>query len=137
MENKVLCEICNKGFATFNTLSNHKRRFHSDVRDNAQVKKTEDKLFSCRNCDNPYKTRQSLITHEQRCILSNAVIRDNTYDSESESDDSFVTDNRETIPIQEHLSKILKLKEYIIRIQHELLVSNSLVNKLVDVLQKS
>jgi len=137
MENKVSCEICNKNFASSNTLSNHKRRFHSDVIDSTIVKNTEDKSYSCRKCDKPYKTRQSLITHEQNCVLSNRVINYTGIDSDSDSDDSFVTDNRETIPIHEHLSKILNLKEHIIRIQHELLISNSLVNRLVDVLEKS
>ena len=137
MENKVSCEICNKNFVSSNRLSNHKSRFHSAVRDSTNVKNTEDKLYSCRKCDKTHKTRQSLITHEQNCILSNHEHNYTEINSDSDSDESFVTDNRETIPIYEHLSKILKLKKYIIRIQHELLISNSLVNRLVNVLEKS
>jgi hypothetical protein len=135
MENKVLCEICNKGFATFNTLSNHKRRFHSDVRDSKK-----DFEYVCSKCNKIYETQLSLLRHSITCVGTNRVIKEESKqedDSDNESqlndfDMSYTLDNRTIIPMDEHTTIMIKLQKYIIKLQRNLITSNAIIDKLIQ-----
>jgi hypothetical protein len=66
MERQYSCQICRKEFANSNSLSNHNRKFHHELRDYNRVKNF-DNLYKCRKCENTYKTYQSRWRHEQKC----------------------------------------------------------------------
>ena len=62
------CEICNKTYASIQSLSNHKRIFHDDKKDDKRTKNTEDNLYHCRYCeDKSYSSHKSRWKHEQTC----------------------------------------------------------------------
>ena len=140
MENKVSCEICNKKFTSSNTLSNHKRRFHSDVRDSEK-----DSEHVCENCDKIYETRLSLLKHTRTCVGTNHVINEESkqedHDSDNESelfdfDMSYTIDNRTVIPMDEHTTIMIKLQKYIIKLQRNLITTNAVIDKLIQCIQQ-
>ena len=51
MTERLLCETCNKSYASIFSLSNHKRISHADKKDNNRTKNVEDGLYHCRYCD--------------------------------------------------------------------------------------
>lgn len=139
MEKKHTCETCNKKFATPNSLSNHKRIYHSETRDS----KTDSLEHVCDNCDKKYKTKLTLLRHTRKCVGTNRVITavsDNDSDSDNESessefDISYTVDNRKVIPIDEHLTIMIKLKSHIIKLQKDLITSNAIIDKLIQCIQ--
>jgi len=67
MEMQFNCELCNKYYSNKYSLSNHKRIYHSDLRDSKRFKNNEDNLYQCRKCDNKYTNYKSRWSHEQKC----------------------------------------------------------------------
>lgn len=62
------CEICHKTYASIQSFTNHKRKFHKDEKDNKRAKNTEDNLYHCRYCkDKSYINHKSRWKHEQTC----------------------------------------------------------------------
>ena len=139
MEKKHTCETCNKKFATPNSLSNHKRIYHSETRDS----KTDSLEHVCDNCDKKYKTSLTLLRHTRKCVGTNRVITavsDNDSDSDNESilndfDMSYTIDNRKVIPMDEHVTIMIKLQKYIIKLQKNLITSNAIIDKLIQCIQ--
>ena len=144
MENKVSCEICNKKFASSNTLYNHKRRFHSAVRDS-------EKEFEhiCDKCDQKYETKLSLLTHTRTCIGTNRIIKEESNPVDNDNDDldsdnesqlndfdmSYIIDNRTDIPMHEHTTIMIKLQRYIIKLQRNLITTNAIIENLIQCIQ--
>ena len=139
MEKKHTCETCNKKFATPNSLSNHKRIYHSETRDS----KRDSLEHVCDKCDKKYKTSLTLLRHNRNCVGTNRVITavsDNDSDSDNESilndfDMSYTIDNRKVIPMDEHVTIMIKLQKYIIKLQKNLITSNAIIDKLIQCIQ--
>ncbi len=61
MEKTYTCPICNMQFKSYSGFYKHKKIKHSDN------KSQTDKQHLCKYCNNPYKTRQTKWSHEQKC----------------------------------------------------------------------
>jgi hypothetical protein len=101
MERQYSCQICTKEFANSNSLSNHNRKFHTELRDYNRVKNS-DNLYKCRKCENAYKTYQSRWRHEQKC-----------------------KPKTDTDIQLEHLTEKLEMKDQIISLQNKLLIKKT------------
>ena len=66
------CLICNKKYATYQTLWTHNKKFHKS--DPIQTKKTEEKKYSCTFCNKDFKLRQYRWKHEKICKKNNKDI---------------------------------------------------------------
>lgn len=85
----ILCQYCNKEYASYSSRSNHIKKFHSDIisqiilndkpynKSNYKSKISHtnkeiiDDLYPCNYCNNSYKHFQSRWKHEQKCKMEN------------------------------------------------------------------
>uniref|UniRef100_A0A6C0H5L2 C2H2-type domain-containing protein n=1 Tax=viral metagenome TaxID=1070528 RepID=A0A6C0H5L2_9ZZZZ len=65
---KYVCLICNKKYASLNSLNNHKRNYHNNE---------EDKKYKCDYCIKEYVFRQSKHKHQKKCKNNPTVINTN------------------------------------------------------------
>lgn len=66
------CNICNKDFASFQSLCNHKKIFHNNIITNNFINNNKQesqpiKIYKCSKCDKTYKHFQSKWRHEIKC----------------------------------------------------------------------
>ena len=82
MENQkpYSCQLCNKSFSSSSSLSNHKRIYHIDTKDNKRNKNNNDDLYHCRYCEKSYTVCNSRWRHEKKCTSKNneTNVEDNT-----------------------------------------------------------
>ena len=127
MTDRLLCETCNKSYASIFSLSNHKRKFHADKKDNNRMKNVEDGLYHCRYCaTQSYTTYKSRWSHEQKCkpqlvdiLAENEKIKQENEQIKKEKDAQY---------------KVLTQK--IIKLQNKLIKTNSLTTKSFNSLNK-
>jgi hypothetical protein len=70
IKDQYYCKICNKYYASINSLSNHRRKLHHDTYEkyNNKSKNNEDNLYYCRFCeDKSYNNPKTRWKHEQKC----------------------------------------------------------------------
>ncbi len=85
----ILCQYCNKEYASYSSRSNHLKKFHSAMisqnipndkphnKSNYKSiishinKEIIDDLYQCNYCNNTYKHFQSRWKHEQKCKIKN------------------------------------------------------------------
>jgi len=101
METQFNCGLCNKYYSNKFSLSNHKRIYHSELRDYNRVKNS-DNLYQCRKCDKKYNNYKSRWSHEKICKPK--------------------TDTDIRI---EHLSEQLDLHKTIVSLQNKLLIKKT------------
>lgn len=127
MTDRLLCETCNKSYASIFSLSNHKRKFHADKKDNNRMKNVEDGLYHCRYCDTQsYTTYKSRWSHEQKCkpqlidiLAENEKIKQENEKIKKEKDAQY---------------KVLTQK--IMKLQNKLIKNNNLTTKSFNSLNK-
>jgi hypothetical protein len=66
---KHICVICNKKYASLNSLNNHKRNYHKEEK--------EDEKYKCNYCDKEYVFRQSKYKHQKKCKNNPIIIKNN------------------------------------------------------------
>jgi hypothetical protein len=119
MENNFICELCDKSYASSQSLTNHKRMFHSDEKDANRNKNEKDNLYHCRYCDKKsYTTANSRWKHESKCKPP-----DNTVDNVLEENKKISEENKKLKLNQEALTKT------IIKLQNKLIKTTSLTTK--------
>jgi hypothetical protein len=144
MEKTINCEICKKVFSSINSLSNHKRIYHYELRDVTRSKNINDNLYHCKFCDKKYKNYQSRWYHEKICNLQITTIHETQNSSvlptaciDTVSNIVLYNDNNSDLLLQnsvkdvndanlEHLTEKIELKDEIIRLQKKLLSSKRL-----------
>lgn len=127
MTDRLLCETCNKSYASIFSLSNHKRKFHADKKDNNRMKNVEDGLYHCRYCDTQsFSNSKYRWSHEQKCkpqlidiLAENEKIKQENEKIKQEKDAQY---------------KVLTQK--IMKLQNKLIKTNSLTTKSFNSLNK-
>ena len=95
MSNKVICNICNKNYASKSSLWNHNKKFHDLKKSENDLKISENiKSFNCRTCNKYYNNIQSRWSHEKICKKK--------------------VENNEIKKLQEHIIKLESEKKNII-----------------------
>jgi len=61
------CELCDKSYSSIFSLSNHKRSFHDDIKDDRRLKNKDDNMYHCRYCVKKYKYASGRAFHEKKC----------------------------------------------------------------------
>ena len=132
---KYNCNICNKFYASTNSLWNHNNKFHKNKDDDTKLiinnlttrvndlniivndlttNVNDTKIIRCKYCNNFYKHKQSKFKHEQKCKLKNIQL---------------ISENNELIELKkEHKeieNTISELKKLIL--QHTKITSKSLL----------
>jgi len=106
-ETKYQCEICNKGYSSKSSFSNHKKIYHNTV--------IKENVYNCRYCEKNYTKRQSRWIHEKKCILIENAI---------ENDIDKILEENEMVKEERN-----KLKDQVIKLQSKLLKTNRLDTK--------
>ena len=126
------CEICNKTYASVFSLSNHKRTFHEEIKDDRRAKNKEDNMYYCRFCDKKYKHCSNRAFHEKKCkpienpleqvLQENIQIKEEAEQIKAERDaykdkiiklqDKLIKTTRLTTKSFKALNKILMEKSY-------------------------
>jgi hypothetical protein len=76
---EILCKICNKKYASKNSLSNHIRLYHSNVglpkvaNGLPKVALSDIKEYKCNKCNKIYNNKNSKYRHQKNC---NNVMKD-------------------------------------------------------------
>ena len=89
---KFNCKICNKFYASTNSLWNHNNKFHKNISNENIVESQpiliesqpnivesqpniveSQPIFNCKYCNNVYKHKQSKFKHEQKCKMKNNI----------------------------------------------------------------
>jgi hypothetical protein len=132
MEVEYRCELCEKIFSSVFSLSNHKRLYHENEKDDRRAKNKEDNMYYCRFCDKKYKHYSSRTKHEKKCkpienpleqvLQENIQIKEEAEQIKAERDaykdkiiklqDKLIKTTRLTTKSFKALNKILMEKSY-------------------------
>jgi len=132
MEVEYRCELCEKLFSSVFSLSNHKRLYHENEKDDRRAKNKDDNMYYCRFCDKKYKHYSSRTKHEKKCkpienpleqvLEENAQIKEEAEKIKAERDaykdkiiklqDKLIKTTRLTTKSFKALNKILMEKSY-------------------------
>jgi hypothetical protein len=113
-EMKYQCEICNKGYSSKSSFSNHKKLYHNTV--------IKENVYNCRYCEKNYTKRQSRWVHEKKCIL---------IENANENDIDKILEENEMVKEERN-----KLKDQVIKLQSKLLKTNRLDTKTFKAINK-
>ncbi len=62
------CNICNKDYASYQSLWIHKNKFHSDKKNDEKLEENNKcKQYKCKICNKVYNNRQSKYVHQKKC----------------------------------------------------------------------
>ena len=82
--NKLLqefyCNYCDKNYKSYQSLWNHKRKFHSKITQNNSISPQNNSIFKCDICDKSYTRIDNLTRHKKSCIVK----KDNMLKKENE-----------------------------------------------------
>jgi hypothetical protein len=116
MEYNFPCELCKKKYTSSQSLTNHKRLYHTDKQDHNRVKNAEDELYHCRYCKNKtYTNYKSRWKHEKKCkpspenIVANVLVENDKIKKENEK----IKKERDA-----YKDKIIKLQDKLIKSTH-------------------
>jgi hypothetical protein len=84
---KYKCDICNKNYASANSLWNHTKKFHKNIVTNntvtnicnnikptIKIKDTQKKKYNCEFCDKSFNHRQNKYYHQLNCKHKNNLL---------------------------------------------------------------
>jgi hypothetical protein len=127
MEDHFSCDLCKKIYTSSQSLTNHKRLYHSENQDHKRSKNTEDELYHCRYCKNKtYTNYKSRWKHETKCkptpenIVANVLVENEKIKQENEK----IKKERDAY------------KDKIIKLQDKLIKTNRLTDKSFKAINK-
>ncbi len=96
------CNLCNKNYASYQSLCNHRTKLHTIV-NNSIEQHTPQHItalnsiniieFNCRKCSKSYKHQQSRSRHELKCNKTQEIMKNNTHDNSTINNITNTTDN--------------------------------------------
>ncbi len=84
-ENKFKCDICNKYYKSYQSLWNHKKKFHSIITQNNSIQPQNNSISSnvpinkltCKYCSKIYSRMDNLNRHKKTCKLKEQIYNQN------------------------------------------------------------
>lgn len=119
------CEICDTSYSSSQSLSNHKRMYHTIEQDDRRYKNKDDYLYHCRYCENKYKHYSSRAKHEGKCKPTEdpieKVLEENL---QIKDENTKIKEENEQIKAERD-----KFKDKVIKLQDKLIKSTRLTAK--------
>lgn len=128
MEKKFICEFCNKNYKSYQSLWNHKHKFHEpninqpihinvdistdDINKNVDInfiKKTS--INTCKYCNKELSSYKSVFRHEKKCKNSNLAIKIQKMNEEFKKENEKLKDifHNEQLQIREMFQEQIKI----------------------------
>ena len=128
----IICNICNKEYASYSSRSNHIKKFHkSNVTKNvsnvtiSEVIVTENvsnvTTFKCKKCNENYNSRQTRWRHEKKCLNKN---------NKDDKDIKIEKMEKEMLELKELLQKSLKIHPKTLQKINNQLNNNGTINNI-------
>ena len=153
------CKICNKNYASYQSLWIHNKKFHKpicknigkeldnksqDVHNESKDSKDlnpDQKKYICKYCNKIYKHKQTKWTHEKKCI--NTITNDISVINKQEISSNFIVVNKyqktnNDNPLEKHSNDIIINKKLDIintninKIKENIPINNQLINIIMD-----
>ena len=118
------CEKCEKFYKTYQSLYNHKKIYHSDIKESEKVRKKEknENNNECEYCNKSYSTKYTLARHHETCkdrqlIVNNSIDGDHNVLIHGDNNEPHINShNTQNIQVivnmgDENLSELLSVKE--------------------------
>ena len=136
----ILCQYCNKEYASYSSRSNHIKKYHSELvtignpesnhtgnhkgnHGNRSLEIKEDKTYDCRKCGKIFDYKQNRWRHEQKCN----EIKNNFNNTEVQELKKEIGD------LKDMLQKALKIHPKTLQKINKQLINNGTINNTINI----